>query len=205
MHRGELADRVHGHAQPADDGGWWLQYWFFYLYNNKAFLGIGLHEGDWEMVQVRIAPDGSPRAMAFAQHNHGQRCGWGLVQKRGDRPIAYVARGSQASFASAGRHDAPVVPDHADGKGPEVAHATLDLVDDEDPRGWPGRGAGARPRRATGSSRTARAAPPTRTSGASRRPSTTSATRSAASAPAKRLPPGPRRPRSPFAAKATGR
>ena len=141
MHRGDLADRMYGHAQPADDGGWWLQYWFFYLYNNKAFLGIGLHEGDWEMVQVRIAPDGSPRAMAFAQHNHGQRCGWGLVQKRGDRPIVYVARGSQASFASAGRHDAPVVPDHADGKGPEIAHATLDLVDGEGPRwlGWPGR------------------------------------------------------------------
>jgi hypothetical protein len=142
MHRGDLADRVYGHARPAVDGGWWLQYWFFYLYNDKAFLGIGLHEGDWEMVQVRIAPDGSPSAMAFAQHNHGQRCGWGLVQKRGHpRPIVYVARGSQASFASAGRHDAPVVPDHADGKGPEVAHATLDLVDDEatDWLAWPGR------------------------------------------------------------------
>lgn len=141
MHRGELADRIHGRALPADDGGHWLQYWFFYLYNDKAFLGIGLHEGDWEMVQVKLAADDKPREMAFAQHSHGQRCGWGLVEKRGERPIVYVARGSQASFASAGRHDAPVVPDHADGRGPEVAQATLDLVDTRLPEwlDWPGR------------------------------------------------------------------
>ncbi len=142
MHRGELADRIHGHAVPDDEGGgWWLQYWFFYLFNNKAFLGFGLHEGDWEMVQVRTGADGRPRAMAFAQHAHGQRCGWKLVEKRGERPIVYVARGSQASFASAGRHDAPVVADQADGKGPEVADATLDVIGDDAPAwvGWPGR------------------------------------------------------------------
>jgi hypothetical protein len=50
MHRGSFADRIYGHAIPADDGGWWLQYRFFYLYNNKAFIGFGLHEGDWAMV-----------------------------------------------------------------------------------------------------------------------------------------------------------
>ncbi len=142
MHRGELADRIHGHAVPDEEGGgWWLQYWLFYLFNNKAFLGFGLHEGDWEMVQVRIGPGGRPRAMAFAQHSHGQRCGWDLVEARGERPIVYVARGSQASFASAGSHDAPVVADQADGKGPEVADATLDVIGDDDPPwvAWPGR------------------------------------------------------------------
>jgi hypothetical protein len=141
MHRGGFADRIYGHARPADGGGWWLQYWFFYLLNTKAFLGIGLHEGDWEMVQLRIGANGCPSEMAFAQHAHGQRCGWALVEKGGARPIVYVARGPQASFASAGRHDAPVVPDYADGKGREVAQATLELIDAESPAwvAWPGR------------------------------------------------------------------
>jgi len=140
MHRAEFADRVYGHATDADDGGAWLQYWFFYLYNDKAFLGFGLHEGDWEMVQVRIGPDGEPHEMAFAQHDHGQRCGWDVVEKRGERPLVYVARGSQASYPFAGRHEAPVVPDHADGKGAEVSPTLVPIG--ADPPGWivwPGR------------------------------------------------------------------
>ena len=140
MHRPPFADRVHGRAVEAGDGGWWLQYWFFYLYNNKAFLGFGLHEGDWEMVQVRIDGDGEPASMAFAQHDHGQRCRWELVEKRDQRPLVYVARGSQASYPFAGRHRAPVVPDHADGRGPEVS-PKLDPIGREDPEwiAWPGR------------------------------------------------------------------
>jgi hypothetical protein len=140
MHTGELADRVYGRAVE-DDGGSWLQYWFFYLYNDKAFLGFGLHEGDWEMVQLRLDPRGRPSSMAFAQHNHGQRCRWELVEKHGERPVVYVARGSQASYPVSGRHDAPVVPDHADGRGPEVSGATLELLGDDEPRwvAWPGR------------------------------------------------------------------
>ena len=134
MHREPFADRVHWRAVEADDGGWWLQYWFFYLYNNKAFLGFGLHEGDWEMVQVRLDDGGAPLTMGFAQHEHGQRCRWGLVEKRDGRPIVYVARGSQASYPFAGRHRAPVVPDHADGRGAEVS-PTLDVIDAEQ-QGW---------------------------------------------------------------------
>jgi hypothetical protein len=141
MHTAELADRVHGRALEADRGGSWLQYWFFYLYNNKAFLNFGLHEGDWEMVQLRLDARDRPRSMAFAQHNHGQRCRWELVEKRGQRPVVYVARGSQASYPATGRHDAPVVPDHADGRGPEVSRPTLDLLAEDEPRwvAWPGR------------------------------------------------------------------
>jgi hypothetical protein len=141
MHRGEFADRICGHASEADDEGWWLQYWFFYLFNDKAFLGFGLHEGDWEMVQIKLAPDEVPEAMAFAQHTHGQRCSWGVVEKRGRRPVVYVARGSQASFPRPGRHDAPVVPDQADGIGPEVDAATLVSIDAAELGwvAWPGR------------------------------------------------------------------
>ena len=153
MHRGDFADRVHGRAVDAEDGGTWLQYWFFYLYNNKAFLGFGLHEGDWEMVQLRLDAEDRPHSMAFAQHSHGQRCRWQLVERRGERPVVYVARGSQASYASAGRHNAPVVPDHADGRGREVSAPALDLVGDGDDDGggpswvsWPGRWGSSRAR-----------------------------------------------------------
>jgi hypothetical protein len=140
MHRDDFADRIYGREAPAGDGGAWLQFWFFYLYNNKAFLGFGLHEGDWEMVQVRVGADGRPDSMGFAQHTHGQRCPWGAVERRGERPIVYVARGSQASYPFAGRHDAPVVPDQADGKGAEVLPA-LEMIADDPPGwvAWPGR------------------------------------------------------------------
>jgi hypothetical protein len=78
--------------------------------------------------------------MAFAEHTHGQRCAWEVVQKKGGRPVVYVARGSQASFPFAGKHDAPIVPDHADGKGAEVSPA-LEAIADEPPGwiSWPGR------------------------------------------------------------------
>ena len=140
MHRAPYADRVYGHVARDDDGLRYLQYWLFYLFNNKAFLGFGLHEGDWEMVQVKLNVQGAPEAIAFAQHAHGQRCAWRLVEKRGGRPIVYVARGSQASFPRPGRHDAPVVDDVADGKGREVS-PTLEVLSDGSPAwvGWAGR------------------------------------------------------------------
>ena len=147
MHTPELANRIYGHAVAGEDGGLWLQYWLFYLYNDKAFLGLGLHEGDWEMVQIRLDAAGKPQSMGFAQHTHGQRCRWGLVERRGGRPVVYVARGSQASFPTAGRHKAPIVPDHADGSGPEV-DPTLVVLLGRRPGwvAWPGRWGSTRAR-----------------------------------------------------------
>ncbi len=49
-----VADRIYGHVAREANGTRWAQYWFFYYYNDKNFLGIGLHEGDWEMIQLRI-------------------------------------------------------------------------------------------------------------------------------------------------------
>jgi hypothetical protein len=140
MHRGNYADRAFGHVARGEDGAVYLQYWFFYLYNDKAFLGFGLHEGDWEMVQIGLGPDERPESMAFAQHTHGQRCRWSVVERRGDRPLVYVARGSQASYPFAGRHKAPIVPDYADGKGAEVS-PRLEAITESEPDwvAWPGR------------------------------------------------------------------
>jgi hypothetical protein len=141
----EYADRIYGHVARDDDGRRWLQYWFFYYFNDKAFLGFGLHEGDWEMVQIGLGANDRPEAMTFAQHSHGERCRWKDVEKRDrTRPIVYVARGSQASYPRRGRHRAPIVPDHADGKGAEVS-PTLDPLD-ERWVGWPGRWGSSRAR-----------------------------------------------------------
>jgi hypothetical protein len=135
----DYADRIYGHLARDDEERVWLQYWFFYYYNDKAFLGFGVHEGDWEMVQVGLDRRGKPEAMTFAQHEHGERCSWMQVDKHArTHPIVYVARGSQASYPRPGRHRAPIVPDNADGKGAEIS-PTLELLDDRQP-GWVGWG-----------------------------------------------------------------
>jgi hypothetical protein len=140
MHRPPYGDVVHGHVAVDADDARWLQYWFFYYWNDKAFLGFGLHEGDWEMVQIRLDTAGRPREMTFAQHTHGQRCAWSVVEKQGERPVVFVARGSQASYPRAGRHDAPLVDDVADGKGRRVS-PRVEVLRDRAPRwlGWAGR------------------------------------------------------------------
>ena len=147
------ADRTYGHLALDKAGRRWLQYWFFYYYNDKAFLGFGLHEGDWEMVQIRLGTGGAPEAMTFAQHEHGERCSWQQVERRGNRPVVYVARGSQASYPRSGRHRAPIVPDHADGRGAEVS-PELETLDGRRLRwvGWPGRWGSTRARNVAESS-----------------------------------------------------
>jgi hypothetical protein len=125
----QYADRIYGHVVKDRKGATWLQYWFFYYYNDKQFLGLGLHEGDWEMIQLRLGAGGVPDAVTFAQHEQGERCSWNGVEKRNDgAPVVYVARGSHASLLRKGRHDAPIVPDDCDAKGPLVKPALEELT-----------------------------------------------------------------------------
>lgn len=146
MHaRPEYADRVYGHAVTDGDGRRWLQYWWFYYYNDKSFLGIGVHEGDWEMMQLRLAPgDGAPDAVTLAQHDDGERWAYRDLETApgddGPAPVLYVARGSHASLRAAGRHAAPVIPDVCDGRGPLVRPA-LEEIAAVAPAwvAWPGR------------------------------------------------------------------
>jgi hypothetical protein len=142
------ANRTYGHIVHESSGFTWLQYWFFYYYNDKNFFGIGLHEGDWEMIQIRLGRDGKPSTATFAQHRDGEALNWSDVELRaapeGDVPVVYVGRGSHASFASAGEHwpmlPVPVPPDYADGKG-ELVRPELELITDTAPGWalWPGK------------------------------------------------------------------
>jgi VPS62-like protein len=142
----QYADRIYGHAVRDKAGHTWLQYYFFYYYNDKSFLGIGLHEGDWEMIQLRLGPNDVPDQATYAQHDTGQALKWSDLELRdspdGKVPVVYVGRGSHASFPSSGEHWPlfPLPPDYADGKGGAVRPA-LDVIGDVGPSwaGWPGK------------------------------------------------------------------
>jgi Vacuolar protein sorting-associated protein 62 len=133
------ANRMYGHAVVDAAGDQWLQYWFFYFHNDFNLIGsvikAGVHEGDWEMIQIRLR-GGQPDLAVYAQHAHAERRDWRQVDvaPATKRPIVYVARGSHASYFEPGTHWTGVWFDHADGKrrSPELA---LELVDD-DAHGW---------------------------------------------------------------------
>jgi hypothetical protein len=135
-----FANRAYGHVAREANGTRWAQYWFFYYYNDKNFLGIGLHEGDWEMIQLRIDAGDRPTVATFAQHSTGEAFSWTELQRRsspdGPVPVVYVGRGSHASFASAGEHwpEFPIPPDYANGKGPRIRPA-LEVIEATTP-GW---------------------------------------------------------------------
>jgi hypothetical protein len=139
--RPDLRNRMYGHAVEAG-GRLWLQYWLYYFYNDyNLALGIGLHEGDWEMVQLRMHGD-EPDVAVYAQHRQAEQRPWAQVERvPGDprRPLVYVARGSHASYFHAGFHQTEAWYDLADGKrnAPRLA---LEIIDDDAPPwvGWPG-------------------------------------------------------------------
>jgi len=141
---------MYGRAKDDSDGRLWLQYWFFYFYNDYNLAGgIGLHEGDWEMVQFRMYGD-SPDLAVYAQHRWAERRAWDEVERaqtNGDTPLVYVARGSHASYYRPGYHETEAWYDIADGKrrSPKV---TLEIVSDGSPRwvAWPGRWGDTRPK-----------------------------------------------------------
>src|SRR3954468_18593230 len=66
-----LRNVVYGRAV---DGarGLWLQYWFWYFLNDyQLALGIDVHEGDWEMIQLHVPAGASePEEAVFAQHTY---------------------------------------------------------------------------------------------------------------------------------------
>lgn len=129
--RPDLNNRMYGHAVEAG-GDIWLQYWLWYFYNDyQLALGLGKHEGDWEMVQLRIH-EGEPDVAVYAQHSSAQKRAWADVERHPsdpDRPVVYVARGSHGAYFDRGFHPTEGWYDIADGKRPAPALA-LELVDD---------------------------------------------------------------------------
>ena len=138
--RKTYANRIYGRAKQ-DRGRLWLQYWFYYFYNDYHLAGdFGLHECDWEMVQLRMATDGDePDLAAYAQHRWAEVAPWDEVEKPAGRPVVYVGRGSHASYFRSGFHETEAWYDLADGKRktPELKLEPLDEVQ-SGWAAWPG-------------------------------------------------------------------
>lgn len=137
----QYANRVYGHCAPGSDGRLWLAYWFFYFYNDYNLIGplikAGLHEGDWEMIQLRLDAAGhAPDLAVYAQHKHAGQRPWNQVERVGDQPVVYPARGSHASYFSSGVHWTGDWFDFADGKRSAPALALSVISDASDTDGW---------------------------------------------------------------------
>lgn len=116
-HGRDFEPTVYARVKALPDGTV-IQYWINYPVNDHPRL---FHEGDWEMVQVRLDGALQPDRAEYSQHESGQWRAWGDVEKAdgGDRPVVYVAAGSHASYFRSGEFE--LVPyfawDIADGNG----------------------------------------------------------------------------------------
>jgi len=142
--RAGVADVVYGRARHDAEGRLWLQYWLFFYCADRGMLGLEQHEGDWQMVQLRLGADGEPEEATFAQRDGAERLRWEQVVRastgRGRAAVVYPARGSHAPRPRAGSFAAPVVGDHNDGLGPRL-RPRLAAIGDDGPGwvAWPGR------------------------------------------------------------------
>src|SRR5829696_9305252 len=87
LHRqAKYRDRAYGHARRDRNGRLWLQYWLFYYYNDfqlLPFVSGGKHEGDWELVQIRLGPSEQPEQAVYTQHKTAESRPWSDVRKAG--------------------------------------------------------------------------------------------------------------------------
>jgi hypothetical protein len=132
------ADRAYWRYKEDGDTAW-LQYWFWLYYNPKDVLGRGRHEGDWEMIQIRLERE-RPVCAVYAQHAHATKLRWEDIERKRDEegmhPVVYVAAESHASYFESGTHPAFGRSDNAYGDGPEVKPELEEFGPWAD---WPGR------------------------------------------------------------------
>lgn len=151
--RSGYVNQDYGHAVADLEGNLWLEYWFFYYYDSSSVMGLstGSHEGDWEMMMVKLDSSRAPVEVVYAQHKNGTHCAWGEIENSEGRPIGYVASGTHATYPAAGSWDLNLPfplsgSDHADGEG-GVATPVEQPIGEGAPSwvAWPGRWGGTNP------------------------------------------------------------
>lgn len=126
-----------------DDGritGAWLQYWFFYYYNDfPSGARGGDHEGDWEVVQIKLDPLAKPVYAVYSHHGKGSKCVWRKIEKDGARPKVFIARGSHANYFRTGNHHPQDLDEPNDGKKPRNFRQLRPMSNSATPwLNWPG-------------------------------------------------------------------
>jgi hypothetical protein len=132
----------YGRVVPTDDGDLFLQYWLFYP-DNPCVLPPGRHDGDWEMVQLRVRQAGG----GF-ESTHATVAGHGKPRTQefrsdGGGVDVFVAVDSHAAYFKSGAH--PELPlsdicDPDEDDGGVVPAVTLFPTDlDPDWTLWSGR------------------------------------------------------------------
>jgi hypothetical protein len=164
MHEDDgLGDVIYGRVAPRRGGGIWLQYWLFYFHSAKGIpgvqaadglLGAGLHQGDWELVQLGIPEEGlelddpEPDIAILAAHDYAHFIDWPDADHDPDGALrVYVGRGSHATYPKRGRWKARkrgpfrfgALGDIADGDGDD-RRPTVEVIRIGEPGwvGWPG-------------------------------------------------------------------
>jgi hypothetical protein len=96
-------DKIYGRVVYGPSGKLWIQYWFWYYYNDLAPV-FGTHEGDWEMIQVGFTDNLTPDVVTYSVHEGAESCNdFEYVRVSGtSSPGVYVGRGSHASYMDPG-------------------------------------------------------------------------------------------------------
>ena len=97
------AVEANGRSMMSVHGDVWLQYWYFYLYNDAQFGGrFDLHEGDWEMVQF-LARDGVPIAAVYSQHAYAERARYADISHDPIHDCPIVFRAAEVTLRTSSR------------------------------------------------------------------------------------------------------
>jgi hypothetical protein len=93
----------YGRVYTKDARTLFLQYWLFYV-DNPCVLPPGRHDGDWELVQIRLRSNGEGfESTHVTVAGHGKPATRKLEPGE-ERPSVFVAVDSHASYLKAGAH-----------------------------------------------------------------------------------------------------
>ncbi len=148
----QLTPTVYAHIvqQPDEPELLFIQYWFYWYYNDWN----NKHESDWEGITLKFeassideALRGEPVAVGFSQHEGGERADWGneKLSREGDRPVVYSSARSHASYFQSALYlgrgasegfgcDDTTGP--SDRVVPEVVVLPDEVTDPDDPLAW---------------------------------------------------------------------
>eukprot|EP00455_Lapot_gusevi_P052272 TRINITY_DN793_c0_g1_i1.p1 TRINITY_DN793_c0_g1~~TRINITY_DN793_c0_g1_i1.p1 ORF type:complete len:344 (+),score=107.48 TRINITY_DN793_c0_g1_i1:80-1111(+) len=121
LERGQSTAPIYVHTITRENGDQDIQYWTFYPWNwcqyfkmryltlrgrkTKAFpwCDLAVHEGDWEMVQVRLTNDYSQiKEIFMSAHGKGEVLPASSFEFEGSHPIVYAAKHSHAHYHTPG-------------------------------------------------------------------------------------------------------